>query len=38
VGVDAAFEEDGSGGSEGFGGAQDGSGVAGVLNAVEDDQ
>ena len=32
-----AGQGDGSGGSEGFGGAQDGAEIAGVLNAGEDD-
>ena len=36
VGVHAAFEEGGSGGSEGFGGPDNRAGVAGVLNAVQD--
>ena len=35
--IDRAFEEGGSGGSEGFGGADDGAGVAGVLHTVEHD-
>jgi uncharacterized SAM-binding protein YcdF (DUF218 family) len=36
IGADGAFEEQGAGGSEGFGGADDGAGVAGILQAVED--
>ena len=38
VGAHGAFEEDGSRGAEGFSGADDGAGIARVLNGVEDDQ
>src|SRR5580704_3318063 len=37
IGVHRALEEGGSGGSEGLGGTDDGAGVTGVLDAIEDD-
>ena len=37
VGAHGALEEHGAGGSEGLGGAQDGAGIAGILESVEND-